>query len=190
MSAVRRKLPSFQIAISAAALVLSGCVNAQQHVAGHLFEVPEANLIPRSDYPFFLPSSDEDRFIFILNPSAELRQQRSVLVEARNDLCRRANGGGYVSQTICGSRDVEWKGKRWFMTGDDDFWTYSPAMPTGANAPFVSCTKMQIEGHSGLCHATLALGDLALTISLDDDELPALEATYERVATMLRSWEV
>lgn len=186
----RQSLQFSWLVIGTTALTLSGCTNAQQDVASHHFEVPDANLVAKSDYPFFLPKSGDDGFIFILNPTAELRQQRTVLVQSRNEVCARANGGGYVSQTICGSRDVEWRGQHWLKTGDDTFWTYSPDAPSEATAPFVSCNKMQMEGHSGLCHATLALGDLALTISLDDDELPSLEATYDRAATLLRSWEV
>ena len=49
---------------------------------------------------------------------------------------------------------------------------------------------MLIEGHSGLCKATLPLEDMVLTIGFDDDELPKLEALYQRAASMLRSWEV
>lgn len=190
MSATSHTLPAFRLTFGAMALLLSGCANAPEKVAGHQFDVPDVNLIPKSDYPFFLPKSEDEAFIFILNPGAELRQQRTVLVQGRDELCARANGGGYVSQTICGSRDVKWKGQRWLKAGDDTFWTYSPDTPSGSKAPFVSCHKMQIEGHPGLCTAALALGDLVLTISLNDDELPALDATYQRAATLLRSWEI
>lgn len=157
----------------------------------HRFRVPSENLVPESDRPFFLPPSQEDGFIFELNPTAPLVEQGSVLVQERGVICDRARGlKAHVNLTICASEEVEWKGRRWLKNGDDTFWTYSPDLPTAANAPFVSCHKMQVEGHSGLCTATLALGDLALTISFDDDELPALEATYERAARMLRSWEM
>lgn len=190
MSAARRTLSAFGVAFGATALTLGGCANAQQQVAGHRYNVPPANLIPQSDYPFFLPKPEDEGFIFILNPQAELRQQRSVLVEDRESVCIRANGGGYVSRTICGAQRVEWKGHGWRRKGDDTWWTYSPDTPAGVNAPFVSCHKMQIEGHSGLCSAVLDFGDLVLTISLNDEELPALEETYERAASLLRSWEV
>ncbi|MEO1967746.1 MAG: hypothetical protein ABGW87_03400 [Sphingomonadaceae bacterium] len=175
--------------IGATVLTLSGCANAQQDVASHHFEVPKANLIAESDYPFFLPKSGDDGFIFILNPTAELRRQSSVLVQSRDKACARANGRGYVSQTICGSRDVEWRGQHWLKTGDDTFWTYSPSKSSGP-APFVSCFKMEVDGHSGLCYGTFAFGDLVLTISLNDDELPSLEGIYDRATKMLQSWEV
>jgi hypothetical protein len=162
----------------------------QQQVAGHLYDVPSANLISKSAYPFFLPESQDDGFIFILNPDAELRQQRTVLVQGRQAVCTRANGGAYVSRTICGPNEVEWQGRGWVKKGDEMFWNYSPETPVGADAPFVTCHKMEIEGHPGLCTATLALGDLALTISLNDDELPELEATYQRAASLLRAWEI
>jgi hypothetical protein len=190
MSAAPNTLSAFNSAVGATALLLGGCANAEQQVGGHRYNVPPANLIAKSDYPFFLPKSDDEGFIFILNPQAELRQQRSVLIQNRESVCIRANGGGSVSRTICGEQSVEWKGHAWRRKGDDTFWTYSPATPAGANAPFVSCHKMEIEGHSGLCSAVLELGDLVLTISLNDDELPALEETYERAASLLRSWEV
>jgi hypothetical protein len=109
MSAARRTLSAFSVAVGAAALTLGGCANAQQQVAGHRYNVPRANLIPKSDYPFFLPKSEEEGFIFILNPQARPRQQRRVLVQDREGVCRRANGGGYVSRTICGAQRVEWK---------------------------------------------------------------------------------
>ncbi|GEM_PF-4029357 len=189
MSAAPRTLLALSIAVSATALLLS-CAKAQQQVANHRYDVPFANLISKSDYPFFLPKSEDDGFIFILNPQADLRERRSVLVQERESVCIRANGGGYVSRTICGAQNVEWKGHGWRRQGDDTFWTYSPATPAGANAPFVSCHKMEIKGHSGLCSAVLDLGDLVVTISLNDDELPALEEIYERAASLLRSWEV
>ena len=190
MSVACQRLTAIRVAVSATVLFLCGCANAQQQVAGHHYDVPPSNLVATSDYPFFLPKFDDDGFIFILNPDAHLRQQRSVLVESRDAVCARANGRGYVSRTICRANRVEWKGGGWIKTGDDTFWTYSPDKPSATNASFVSCHKMEIEGHSGLCHATLPLDGLVLTISLDDDELPALDATYQRAVTMLRSWEV
>lgn len=190
MTAARRTLSALSYAVGTTAMLLAGCANAHQLVAGHRFNVPSANLIPKSDYPFFLPKSQDEGFIFILNPQAELRQQRTVLVQGREAVCARANGGGYVSQTICDSRSTEWQGHGWVRNGDDTFWTYSPDTPSGADLHFVSCHRMEIEGHPGLCKATLALDDLVLTISLDDDELPALAGTYESAASMLRFWEV
>lgn len=171
-------------------LLLAGCADAPQQVAGHEFDVPSAHLIAKSDYPFFLPKSQDDGFVFILNPEVELRQRTSVLVQEREAVCTRANGRGYVSRTICAPQIVEWQGRGWVKQGNETFWVYSPAMPPSAEAPFVSCHRMQIEGHPGLCHATLVLGDLVLTIGFDDDELPQLEATYQRAASMLHSWEV
>lgn len=190
MSAARRALSSCICIGATTVLLLAGCANAQQQVAGHRFNVPAANLIPKSDDPFFLPKSQDAGFIFILNPQAELRQQRTVLVQGREAVCAQANGGGYVSRTICAPRSIEWQGYGWAKNGDETFWTYSPDTPSGAGAPFVSCHRMEIDGHPGLCKATLAFGDLVLTISMDDDELPALADTYESAASMLRSWEV
>ena len=190
MPAVRRTQSLLSYTVRATALLLAGCANAQQTVAGHRFDVPSANLISRSDYPFFLPETQDEGFIFILNPEAELRQRRTVLVQEREAVCARANGLGYVSRTICGSQKVEWQGHNWVKKGDETFGTYSPDAPPGTDAPFVSCHRMQIQGHPGLCKATLALGDLVLTIGLDDDELPELEATYKRAASMLNSWRV
>lgn len=188
MSAVRT-LSAFGIAVGATAL-LASCANAQQQVAGHRYNVPPANLIPKSDYPFFLPKSRDEGFIFTSNPEAELRQQRSVLVQNRESVCTRANGGGYVSRTVCGPQTIDWQGHGWRRAGDDTWWTYSPDTPASLDAPFVSCHRMQIEGHPGRCSATLGLGDLLLTISLNDDELPQLEVTYQRAVSLLRSWEV
>jgi hypothetical protein len=190
MSVARQTLSLGIYAAATTVLLLAGCANAQQRVAGHRFNVPAANLIPKSDYPFLLPKSQDEGFIFILNPQAELRQRRSVLVQERETVCARANGGGHVSRTICGPRKIEWQNHGWVRKGDETFWTYSPDTPSGVDAPFVSCHRMQIEGHPGLCNATLVLGDLVLTISLDDDELPALEDTYENAASLLRLWEV
>ena len=117
-------------------------------------------------------------------------KKRTVLVQGREAVCARANGSGYVSRTICDPQSIDWQGHGWVRNGDDTFWTYSPDTPSGADLHFVSCHRMKIEGHPGLCKATLALDDLVLTISLDDDELPALAGTYESAASMLRSWEV
>lgn len=189
MSAARPRLSAFSVVVGATALLSASCTNGQQQVSGHRYDVPVANLIPDSSYPFFLPRPTDDGFIFILNPKADLRQQRTVLVEDRATVCRRANGDGNVSKTICGPNIIEWQGHEWLRRGDDTFWTYSPKTSSGANAPFVSCFKMEIEGHPGLCSATLDLDDLVLTIGLNDDELPALEATYQRAVLMLSSWE-
>ena len=190
MSAASRALSSCLYIGTTTVLLLSACANARHQVAGHRFNVPAVNLISKSDYPFFLPKSQDEGFIFILDPQAELREQRTVLVQEKQAVCARANGGGYVSRTICGPRSIEWQGHGWVRSGDETFWTYSPDTPSGANAPFVSCHRMEIEGHSGLCKATLTLGDLVLTIGLNDDELPALAGIYESAASLLLSWEV
>jgi hypothetical protein len=190
MRAACRTLPAFGFAFCATALLLAGCGNAQEQVADHRFDVPDANLIPTSAYPFFLRRSKDAGFIFYLNPQAELGQRRTVLVESRDSICTRANGGGYISRTVCAPQKIAWQGVGWLRQGDDVFWTYSPDTPAGANAHFVSCHSMEIEGHPGLCHATLAFEDLVLTIGLEDDELPALEATYQQAVSLLRKWEV
>ena len=90
MSAASRTKLFLSYAITATALLLAGCTKAQQQVAGRHFNVPSANLIPKSDYPFFLPKSQDQSFIFILNPEAELRQRTSVLVQERVAVCERA----------------------------------------------------------------------------------------------------
>jgi hypothetical protein len=189
MTAARRTLSPFSFAVGATALLLAGCADAQQQVAGHLYDVPSANLISKSAYPFFLPKSQDGEFIFILNPEAELRQQRTVLVQEREAVCARTKGAGYIFGTICGPEQVEWKGHGWRRKGDETFWTYSPDTSSNADAPFISCHRMEIEGHPGLCSATLPLDGLVLTIGLNDDELSGIEATYQRAASMLRSWE-
>jgi len=189
MSAARQRPSVFSFVVGATALLLASCTNGQQQVSDHRYDVPVANLIAESSYPFFLPRSKGDGFIFVLNPTAELQEQTTVLVQDREEVCRQAQGGGYVSKTICGPKKIEWRGRDWIRNGDDRSWTYSPNISSGQEAPFVSCFKMQIEGHSGLCSATLDLDDLVLTIGLDDDELPTLEATYQRAVSMLRSWE-
>jgi hypothetical protein len=190
MSATRRTQSSFICLAVATALLLAGCANAKQQVAGHRFEVPSVNLVPESYYPFFLPKAQDEGFIFILNPGAEEGQRRRVLVQEREAVCARASGGAYVSRTICAPHEVEWQGRGWVKNGDETFWTYSPETPAGVDAPFVSCHKMEIEEHPGRCNANLALGDLVLTIDLDDDELPELETTYQRATAMLRAWEI
>jgi hypothetical protein len=190
MSAVLKKRPVFCVAVGATALLLAGCGSAHQTVAGHRYNVPPSNMIFENHIPFFRPESENDGFIFVLNPEAEPSQQRTVVVEDLDGVCRRSNGGGYVSRTICGAQKIEWKGRGWRRKGDDTFWTYNPDTPEGENAPFVSCHGMQIEGHSGLCSAVMDLDDLVLTINLNDDELPTLEEKYERAASLLRSWKI
>ena len=179
-----------RIAFGVTALLLSSCANGQQEVAGHRYNVPEANLVPTSAYPFFLPKTKGNAFIFYLNPQAEIHERRTVLVEERGEVCAGANGRGYVSRTICGQNQVQWQGFNWIKTGDEVFWTYSPGRPDGSDAPFVSCHKMEIEGHPGMCKATVSFGDLALTIGLDDDEVPKLQEIYQRATSLLRSWEL
>ena len=173
----------------ALALILVGCSDAQR-VGKHEFLVDDANLVPKSSYPFFLPRSEDDGFIFILNPDAARTEQRSVLVEERDKICDRAKGAkAFVNSTICARQKVEWLGRRWVRSGDDTFWTYSPETPSSSPAPFISCFKMEIRGHPGLCHATVAAGDLVLTIGLNDDEVPALENTYRQTVSALKRWE-
>jgi hypothetical protein len=76
MTAARRTFSAFSCAVGTTALLLAGCANAQQQVAGHRFNVPAANLISKGDYPFFLPMSQDEGFIFILNPQAEARKKK------------------------------------------------------------------------------------------------------------------
>ena len=179
-----------RFALGVTALLMSSCANVQHEVAGHRYNVPEASLIPTSAYPFFLPKTRGNAFIFYLNPQAEIRERRTVLVEGREEVCASANGGGYVSRTICGQDQIRWQGFDWIKTGDEVFWTYSPDNPDSTDSPFIACHKMEIEGHSGMCSATVPLGDLVLTIGLDDDEVPELQKIYRRAAFLLRSWEL
>jgi hypothetical protein len=172
-----------------AVFLLGGCGDELERVGSHRFRVPAENLVPESARPFFLPPPREDGFIFLLNPSAPLAEQRSVLVQERSTICDRARGlKAYVNSTICAKEEVEWRGRGWLRSGDDTNWTYSPGTASGSPAPFVSCIKMTIPGHPGLCSATLPAEDLALTISLNADELPALEAAYNRAVSALRTW--
>ncbi|MGU3455652.1 hypothetical protein ACLBV5_05000 [Brevundimonas sp. M1A4_2e] len=189
MGAARQKSSAFSFAVGATALLLVSCTNGQHQVSGHRYDVPVAYLIPGSSFPFFLPEPKDEGFLFILNPEADLRRRILVVVEGRAEVCRRANGSGYVSKTICSPKPIEWQGHEWLRNGDDTFWTYSPNTSSGANTPFISCFKMETEGRSGLCSATLGVDDLALTIKLKDDEIPALEATFQKAMAMLRSWE-
>lgn len=173
-----------------AVLTLGGCTEPER-VGNHRFQVPAENLVPESDRPFFLPPAKEDGFIFTLDPTAALTGQRSVLVQELAMVCDRARGSkAHVNSTICAAQDVGWRGQRWLRHGDEIQWTYSPETPAGSPAPFVSCFKMTIPGHLGLCHATLAADDLALTISLNADEIPSLEAAYDSAVSALRSWEM
>lgn len=159
-------------------------------MGNHRFRVPPEHLVPESTYPFFLPPPSEDGFIFLLNPTAARTEQHSVLVQKREIICARARGSkARVNSTICAPEQVEWRGHRWLRNGNETHWTYSPEMPSGSPAPFVSCFKITIPDHPGLCGAILPADDLALTISLNADELPALEGTYERAVSALRAWE-
>lgn len=172
------------------ALTLGGCTEPER-AGNHRFQVPAENLVPESDRPFYLPPAKEDGFIFTLDPTATLTGQRSVLVQKLAMVCDRARGlKAHVNSTICAAQDVEWRGQRWLRHGDETQWTYSPETPGGSPAPFVSCFKMTIPGHPGLCQATLAADDLALTISLNADEIPSLEATYDSAVSALSSWEM
>lgn len=171
------------------AIMLGGCSEVER-VGTHRFKVPAENLVPESARPFFLPPATEDGFIFLLNPTASLAEQRSVLVQELAMVCDRARGlKAHVNSTICATEEVAWKGRRWLRNGDETRWTYSPETPSGSPPPFVSCFKMTIPDHPGLCSATLAADDLALTISLNADELPSLEAAYESAVSALRTWE-
>lgn len=172
------------------AIILGGC-NETERVGSHRFHVPSESLVPESDRPFFLPPAGEDGFIFKLNPTAALTEQRSVLVRELAMVCDRARGlKVHVNSTVCAAEDVSWRGRRWLKHGDETFWTFSPETPSGSPAPFVSCFNMEMPGHPGLCHATLAADDLALTISLNADELSSLEATYDSAVSKLRTWEM
>ena len=170
------------------AAIPTACEGTQK-VGSHRFYVPSDNLISKGSYPFFLPQSDEEEFIFILNPLEPFTEQHSVLVQELANICERAKGSdAYVNSTICAPTAVAWSDQKWVRVGDDTFWQYRPK-----NAPnsayFVSCHKMEIPGQSGLCHATLPFGDLALDIGFDDDELPTLGQLYLEAGSKLKAWE-
>ena len=171
------------------AFLLVGCSDGPR-VGVHQYRVPTDHLVSKSSYPFFLPALKYDGFIFVLNPSAPRTTQRTVQVQQRSAICARARGAdAYVNSAICAPQTVEWKGGRWLKSGHETFWTYSPETPSGSRAPFVNCFALQMERHPGLCHATLPYNDLAVIISLNDDEMPALEDTYNQAVSSLRSWE-
>lgn len=181
--------PAYTFAFTTAAFLLVGCSDMQQ-VGSHRYRVPAENLVSKSSYPFFLPPSSDDGFIFILNPGALLTEQHSVLVQERSTICSKAKGREvHVNSTVCAAHKVEWRRRRWLRNGDETFWTYSPETPSRSPAPFVSCHKMEITGHTGLCSATVGADDLVLTIGLNADDLPALDDIYEQSVSALRAWK-
>ena len=82
----------YSYALLFVAILLGGCGEGVERVGEHRFLVPKESLVPENSYPFFLPPPKEDGFIFLLNPSAEVTEQRSVLVQEREVVCARASG--------------------------------------------------------------------------------------------------
>ncbi len=175
-----------------AAFSLAACNNVQNE-GGFQFQVPEENLISKSDYPFFLAGwPDTDGFIFILNPEAPLQKHVSVVVSDREDVCANANEtNAYVNTSACAPSSIDWRNGPLVRHGDASFWTYSvAAIPDDKPAIFVSCHAMSLEGHPGICTATLPFKSLVLSIGVDDDEVPNLDRVFDRTVTVLENWEV
>jgi hypothetical protein len=174
--------------VLAIGMATAGC-DGVQIVGDHRYAVPSTYLIPRSDYPFFLPRSKKnDGFIFDLDPNAAPPKRHSVVVEDRASICATARGtAAYIARSAC--TDTPWRGKAWSRDGDGIFWNYSPSTSARKSAPFVSCFKMQISGHPGLCHATLPWKDHLLTIGLYDDEVPRIDQLYDRATALLTAWQ-
>lgn len=190
MEMAQRACRGYVFALVIATLLLASCSDIQR-VGIHQYRVPADSLISQDSFPFFLPRSTADGFIFILNPDAARTEQRNILVQRRDTICARAKGRqAYVNATICAPQRIEWRGRRWRKSGDETFWTFSPEQPSGLPAPFISCYKLEIPGHPGQRQATLPAGDLALTIDLNADELPILEKRFDEAMAALKRWQV
>lgn len=180
-------------AASALPLAVIGC-GPRDLVGTHSFDVPEAHAVPQSAWPFWLPRSDEQGFLFTLNPRAAPPDQVIVGVSSREDVCRRAAASAaYVNDTVCSSRPFRWEGQPRHRTGDGQFWTYvltesGPATAASRPQVVVSCFAMG-GGIPGRCTAIVPFGDLVLTLSMADPEVPRLEPAYRQATGLLQEWE-
>jgi hypothetical protein len=175
-------------AVLLACLACCGCGGEQvERVGNHRFAIAAKNRIPASAWPAFLPRSSDDGISFVLNPNAALPERIIVGVDARESVCRRAAGGpADVNATICSTFPLRWRGRRLYRSGDEVFWQYAPS-PSGT--PVIARCSPASKRGNGLCQATLPLGDLILTLHLNDSELPRLEADYDAAASLLHGWE-
>ena len=185
-----RKRSKFTVLV--ATFALAGCSNVQ-NVGGKQFDIPQKNLVAKSSYPFFLVGwPDQDGFIFILNPDDILQRQISVLVSNWVDVCANARGStAFVNSSVCSKTATDWRKKPLKRAGDETFWTYGVVDPkTNERAIFVSCHKMEVKGHSGLCTATLPFENLVYSIGLSDSDVPNLSRFFDEATILLTKWKV
>lgn len=181
-------------------MAISGCSKSDVKtvaIDGHVFSVPKKYLI-QGTIPW-LPESQHDGLMFVINPEAPLPEQNSVLIQSTSITCHPQTAPAYdqlASACEAAERGFENEAaeprlelEKFYENKGDPWWTYRLKDPggKGPGATVASCSAL--ANGNGLCHALSNYGGLVYTVSLRDSEIARLPAIRRKVHELLSSWE-
>lgn len=173
----------------------SGVVTYQ--IGERQYRIPKSFLI-RDNVPW-LPASQDDYPLLVLNPASRPEDRISVLVEPVSFVCRglgKDNQGDAVH--VC---QVGWDREQPFSTKDiqtahkvPDAYNVTRRYYTltAAKKPrlIAVCTAITDQPSNDLCHHVYRQQDLVFTVSFNESELQALPEIRYRIGRYLKEWEV
>ena len=174
----------------------SGCSDRETEaitIDDHVFEVPRQYLI--EERIFWLPQSEEEGVLFIMNPEAPIRERRSVLIESTSITCSPKTPPEYdYLASICEAAERQaddiqqtqsspLEKEHW--NGDPTQWVYRLTDKRGKGRGDIVATC----SGNGLCYSLSNYADLVYNVSLRDSEIERLPAIRKRVHELLSSWE-
>lgn len=182
------------------ALVFSGCglqPSTKVHFAGRTFRVPKTHLITAGI--FFLPASQYDRLLFIVDPESPLESQMTVNVLGRSEeWCKKIFDYGVdlaklPCDTLRGTgSQIDYaaliKGPVDKNKEIDFSWIYRESLASGATGRDVAhCGS--INSYE-VCHVWLVYKDIIYELDFDGAQIARLPEFQKRVNALLAAWDV
>jgi hypothetical protein len=177
-------------------LLVAGCgkQGITRSVGGHNFVVPPDHLI-RSNIPW-LPASQADGVMFIVNPSDPPQRQIIVLLQERGQVCAGAANSAYLG-SLCGEPNDG--GVFENANYKSDLSKTSP-YKDGIESFYVSrsdpkryiaiCTEPATPSDlGGLCSSASSYKNLKYTINFREKAISDLPGLMRSATSLLQSWE-
>jgi hypothetical protein len=175
--------------------LLIGC--DLQHAAGQVdnqrYAVPKTNLVT-SEIPW-LPSSQRNGLMFVLNPSDRPQQQVIILLEDNDQACVGRSGVAYMRSLCDPTGNARFDGAE-----SDSVIMRVPSPPNDFITLYVrrdhpavflaDCVVAASAGIDGLCHSVGAYRDTHFSISFPERSIHDLPKFVALTDQLLHSWEV
>lgn len=182
------------VALLAAGLgVLTGCGLGRdvRSVDGRRYTVPKEHLIT-ANIPW-LPASQRDGLMFLLNPSDRPQQQVIVLLEDNDQACVGRNATAYMRSLCDPSGNARFEG-----AGAENALVKLPPRPDNVVAYYVrrdrpavfiaECIASVSPGVDGMCDSVGAYGKTHFTIRFPERSIQNLPTLVAQTDQFLQAW--